>query len=82
MKATVKTWGNSLAVRIPRHVSEQLALSDGSAVDVVVEAGELRIRVVDKPLTLDDLIAAEPPLEDIDGSREVGWGKPVGREVW
>jgi antitoxin MazE len=82
MKATVKAWGNSLALRIPRQMTEQLALSDGSDVDVAVEDGELRIRVAKKRLTLDDLIAAEPPLEDADESREVGWGKPVGKEVW
>lgn len=82
MKATVKTWGNSLALRLPRKMSEQLALSDGSDVDVTVEDGELRIRVANKPLTLDDLIAAEPPLDAVPGSREVGWGKPVGKETW
>jgi antitoxin MazE len=82
MKATVKTWGNSLALRIPRQVTEQLALADGSDVDVSVESGELRIRVLKKPLTLDDLIAAEPPLEDTDESREIGWGKPIGNEIW
>ena len=81
MKATVKTWGNSLAVRIPRQVTDQLELSDGSDVDVAVENGEMRIRVAKKPLTLDDLIAAEPPHEAISGSREIGWGKPVGKEI-
>ena len=34
METTIKKWGNSLAVRLPKHVAEKLALREGSRVEM------------------------------------------------
>ena len=32
METTIKKWGNSLAVRLPKHIAQKLALREGSRV--------------------------------------------------
>ena len=80
MKATVKKWGNSAAVRIPASVMEAMHLD----LDQVVEVREEKGRIVIEPLrqktyVLDDLlkgITAKNLHEAVD------FGLPQGKEVW
>lgn len=44
MKAIIKKWGNSLGIRIPRHIVSDLLLEDGSAVDITEEENRIVIR--------------------------------------
>ncbi len=72
MGARISRWGDSLAVRLPKAVLDQLGLKEGQEVDLVVKEGEVRIRPVGKRPTLDELVAEmdrlgpdyEPPFED------------------
>ena len=41
MQTTVSKWGNSLALRLPRHVAEVVKLVEGSTVCVEIEDGSL-----------------------------------------
>ena len=72
-------WGNSLGIRLPKHISEALQLRPKDKVSCNIEDGKLvlkPVRVV-KKYTLEDLLArVEEPGE------EVSWGKPEGGEVW
>ena len=43
MQTTVSKWGNSLALRLPRHVAEVVKLVEGSTVCVEIEDGSLRV---------------------------------------
>ncbi len=78
MSTAVQKWGNSLGVRIPRDVARAAQLTEGSRVEIFVDAG----RIVVKPLavaTLEELLARIPR-----GYRPelAEWGPRVGREVW
>jgi len=76
----VRRWGNSLAVRIPKPLAEDLGLDVDSQVDVSVVEGTLRlVPIHPKNRKLDDLLAAvtEENLHDA-----ADWGGPVGKEVW
>ncbi len=80
MSVTLKRWGNSVGLRLPKPMLEQLGLGEGSQVDVRVEDGRLVIeprRI--RRLTLKDILQGFGP-DDQPG--EVDWGKPVGKEVW
>lgn len=79
---TVKRWGNSLAVRIPASLAEEVALQEGQEVDVVVEDGRLQVRphTAIRRFSLERLIQQHEegklaPHETID------WGDPVGNET-
>lgn len=80
MQATVKTWGNSLALRLPRYLAEQLHLADGSVVDLTIENGALKLIPARKKFTLAELLADEP--RRTEQGAEFDWGKPAGEEAW
>ncbi len=71
MRARIRKWGNSLALRIPKSFAEETFLSDDSIVDIKVVNGKLVVTSVTEPeTTLDNLLA------DVDESN-VHEGIPV-----
>ena len=44
MRTNIQKWGNSLGVRIPKHLAEQLALQENITVDVCIENGRIVIQ--------------------------------------
>ena len=82
MKTTsnVKKWGNSLAVRIPAAVAQDLGLSENSSVQIISDGSVATIRPKKhKKVSLDKLVAAITP-DNLH--EEVDWGHPVGKEIW
>jgi antitoxin MazE len=81
MRATVRKWGNSAAVRIPAAVMEAARLIPDQAVDVREEGGRIIIEPVaaQPEYALDDLLARITP-ESLH--EEAGFGPPAGREAW
>lgn len=78
MRTRVQKWGNSLALRIPAGIAEDIHLAAGDAVEVTVVNGALAVnRILEVP-TLEDLLASIPP--DIAGE-EVDFGRPEGNEA-
>ena len=80
MKATVKKWGNSAAVRIPASVMEAMHLN----LDEVVEVREEKGRIVIEPLrpktyVLHDLLKG---ITSKNRHEAVDCGPPEGKEVW
>lgn len=74
MQVKISRWGNSLALRLPRVISEETGLAEGQNVDVRAEEGRVVIAPVGqaKVYRLEDLVAEmrrigrenAPPLED------------------
>lgn len=79
MPSTVQKWGNSLGIRIPKSVAEQVNIRDGSEVEFDTHGGVLTIRPKRRRRhTLASLLAKAKgpnPHRDIDRDR------PVGREL-
>ncbi len=72
-------WGNSLGIRLPKHVLKALQLSVKDRISCSLEDGRLVLKPVSdkKKYKLDELLAqVEEP------SEEISWGKPEGQEVW
>lgn len=74
MQVRVSRWGNSLAVRLPKAVTDDLRLEEGQTVELVIEAGAIKLqpkKTVPR-YRLEDLVAEmerlglenEPPYED------------------
>ena len=80
MRAQVRKWGNSTAVRLPAAIMTALALQVDQAVEIKAEGGRIVIEPVVAPVyDLDELLDAMDPdtfPEDVD------FGGPVGREIW
>ncbi len=76
MSVTLQKWGNSVGVRLPKMMLEQVGLTEGSQIDVLVEGDHLIIRR--QRLRLADLLAACKPENRPD---PIDFGPPVGREI-
>ena len=80
MKSTVQKWGNSLAIRIPKSLANEINLFQGIEVNLVLFENKIQIEPVKKKkLTLDDLLN-QVTEENIH--QEVDTGTPVGKEIW
>lgn len=78
MQGTVAKWGNSLALRLPRHIAESVKLTEGVTVELEVDDETLIVRPTRKKFKLADLLANYKKTK----REEVDWGKPEGDEVW
>lgn len=79
MTATIQKWGNSLALRLPRAVAEQIQVHEGDAVKLEVEAGILSVKSARPKYRVADLLRGVKPS---NLPTETNWGKSVGKEVW
>jgi antitoxin MazE len=74
----VGKWGNSLGIRLPRHIADLLNLSLKDRMSCSVEDGKLVLERIRQPkYTLEELLADVEELGE-----EVSWGKPQGKEAW
>jgi antitoxin MazE len=82
MKTTtkVKMWGNSLAIRVPKSIAQELGLSSDSQLEILSNGRTATLKpVAAKPLSLAGMLKGVTP-QNIH--QETDWGKPVGKEVW
>ncbi len=80
MKASVRKWGNSAAVRIPAVVLEATRLKVDEDVDIREEAGRIVIEPVrEKKYKLEDLLRG---ITKDNIHQEIDFGAPQGKEVW
>ena len=80
MKSQIGQWGNSLAVRLPKHISQSLGLKVNDSLSIREDSGRIVLEPIKEleELTLEELLSQviEPPEPEVD------WGKPKGDEVW
>jgi len=80
MRAKIQKWGNSLAVRLPKAITEKAGLGIEDEVDVDVEdTGKVVLLPhIRKTYRLEELLAGITPSNLHD---EMDFGEPQGREV-
>jgi antitoxin MazE len=80
MRARIRRWGNSLAVRIPKSFAEEASLREESVVDIKVVNGKLVVSSVAEPeVTLEKLLAVVDE-RNLHAERSVGApGEPEER---
>jgi antitoxin MazE len=78
MRAIVKKWGNSAAVRIPSGIMQAAHLNLDQAVEVLEQGGQIVIKPIRSgKVVLADLLAGITP-DNLHGG--VDFGNPVGKE--
>ena len=79
MNGRFSKWGNSIALRIPKGLAEELQVFDGKAADIQIRNGSLVVTPVDvePSYDIDALVALIKP-ENVHG--EIDTGSPVGNE--
>lgn len=80
MQTRVQKWGNSLGVRIPRGLAEQIGLGAGTEVSLSAKDGELVVKpALPTRLSLDELMAG---VTDSNLHSSVDTGSAVGAEIF
>ena len=80
METRIRKWGNSLALRIPRSLAQQIDLEPDSPVTLTVSGSDLTISPVRRPrVSLEDLLSA---VTESNLHGEVDSGPAVGKEAW
>ena len=78
MQGRIQRWGNSLALRLPKALADDLGITAGCVVGIETRGGQILLRPVHR-YQLEDLLAQVRP-EQLHA--EVPTGKPRGREAW
>jgi antitoxin MazE len=73
-KGKISKWGNSLALRIPQSLAEEMGIRENSSVYLAVHEGSL---CVEKEATLEELAAL---ITDENRQELVDFGPAVGNE--
>ena len=82
MKTKAQKWGNSLAVRVPKHVVQETGIGPNDDLEVEVVRGKIVLTPVRETVLeyrLSDLLKK---VTKKNIHRETDWGKPRGKEVW
>lgn len=77
MKGKLQKWGNSLAVRIPRSLLEDLQLQEGATLDLKIQNGNL---IISPAPPEEDLASLLSQVTDENLHAEFDWGPAQGRE--
>ena len=80
METTIKKWGNSLALRIPKALAEEAGLYYELSVELSLLDGKLVIAPIEQPKL--DLEAMLDQITEDNLHSEVNVGPAVGQEVW
>jgi len=80
MKSTIQKWGNSLAIRIPKSFANEIELTQGTEINLIMFENKIQIEPIKKKqLSLVDLLSR---VTDDNIHEEIDTGIPVGKEVW
>jgi antitoxin MazE len=79
MKTTVQKWGNSLAIRIPRNISRDTKVTEGSSVDVTVDNGNIILSPSANQYSLKELLKK---VKEENIHSEISTGDRTGGEIW
>lgn len=77
--AAIQKWGNSLAVRIPAALANQLNVAAGTPVEITARNGSIIVKPRKRPkYILREMLKDMKPGQFHE---EMDWGPDVGREV-
>jgi len=77
MQVQLSKWGNSLGLRLPRALAQQIGASEGQKVNIIADGARLIIEPVAPALSLQDLLVNMTP-EAMRAAFD--WGEDAGRE--
>jgi antitoxin MazE len=82
MVTKIQKWGNSQGLRLGKQVLEDARIAVGDSVDVAAREGVIVIAPLKRirgKQSLQELVSRIPRNYK---TREIDWGKPMGRETW
>ena len=80
METTIKKWGNSLALRIPKALAQEAGLTYDLSVELTLVDGNLVIAPIEQPTPELETMLAQVTEDNLHS--EISYGPAVGKEVW
>jgi antitoxin MazE len=81
-QAIVGKWGKNLAVRLPSEVAKAMHLFDGARVELETREGEIIIRHLKVPSSIEEIFHGNDPAAWRKLYAEAfDWGEDLGREA-
>jgi antitoxin MazE len=77
MRVRLSKWGNSLGLRVPKSLAQQLGVVAGQTVSVTADGDRLVVRAAPARWTLEDMLVGMTPKAM---SEAFDWGRDQGRE--
>ncbi|MEQ8473881.1 MAG: AbrB/MazE/SpoVT family DNA-binding domain-containing protein [Marinoscillum sp.] len=56
MKVDIRKWGNSLGLRIPKLLADQMEITENSVVEIYIVKGYIEIKLIKREPTLEELV--------------------------
>lgn len=75
----VAKWGNSLGIRLPQTIIQQLGWQEGAKVQIITEGNQIILSPAKPKYSLDELLKEAKPQQQHE---EINWGEAVGEENW
>lgn len=75
----VQRWGNSLGIRIPQQVAENLGIAHGSMMEMKSNHQQIILKPMKSKPSLEELVSK---ITEENRHAEIDFGKPVGNELW
>ena len=79
MRTRVQRWGNSLALRIPKPLADEVGLRPADEVEISLDSGELRVTPARRRWGLETLVSK---ITKKNAHPEIETGPVRGREAW
>jgi len=80
MKTYIQKWGNSLALRIPKAIANEIKLSIGAEVKLLLAGKKLVVSPIGG--TRSSLRCLVSKITEKNRHHEIDTGQPVGNETW
>ncbi len=77
MHVQISKWGNSLGLRLPRTLAQQIGISEGAQVNIWADGSRLVVEAAPTKHALADLLVNMSPQNMSDA---FSWGDDEGRE--
>lgn len=85
MNTNLSKWGNSVAIRIPKAILEELNIDSDNfeniSFNIDVEGNKLILKKIQEK-TKFELLAEKSKGEKINPKDDIDWGNPIGKEMW
>ncbi len=75
----ISMWGNSLGIRLPQAITQQVKLQEGELLNISIEDNKIILTPAKPKYTLEELLKNVTPEMQHD---ELDWGDTIGEEIW
>lgn len=79
MITSIQKWGNSQGIRIPKHLLDEVHISQGDTILLKTDNNKIIIEKLNNNKNIKELFSN---YHDEYKCEDIYWGEPKGKEIW